>query len=334
MAVGECSPPDHGPEMEALVDAAFAQMRSGRFAESRETIERIEAADADNSSGAHARIHLHIDEGTFEEGVDRGLAFLATHDPFAGVNVHNAMHLASLLLDLARAEASVAWQARVVVPVAEKMAMQYPSAAHLLWQSELRGYGRDAGRTLPWEILVRPGATAIDSRDGRPTPADAIAMGLAWVANGDRGQCDPLIAALHESHEPEGRAGQVAAAIAGFERWWAGDYGAATAVLATAIDGLAATASYPGEFQVIEDTLIDAEWRAGAPGRAEAILRQRLSDAPRPHPRDQAWLARVLAADGRHDEARTLAAAAAARWSVGDADSAERAAVEAIAREA
>ena len=59
----ECELP--APDIEDLVNEAFSLIRGRRFGEARETVERIEELDRADPFGAHARIHLHIDEGTF-----------------------------------------------------------------------------------------------------------------------------------------------------------------------------------------------------------------------------------------------------------------------------
>lgn len=333
--MAECEAPTHGADFEALVQEAVTLTRGRSFTEARAAVERFEAIDADDPFGAHARIHFHIDEGSFEEGVARGIDFLESHDPFEGINVHNAMHLATLLVDLARAEASVAWQVRVVVPIVEKVSMQYASAAHLMWHTEVCGYGRAAGRVLPWDILVRPGVTSLNGPNDVPHPLDAIAHAMAWIANGDGARRHAHLADLvphgYGDGHPASVVGLVAKIIDGLHAWWEGDVAGAADLLGAAREGFAPLTAYADLLHPIEDTLIDAEWRTRCTAHGESILRQRIDGYPVPRPRDQAWLARLLAADGRHDEASALARAAVARWSGGDADSSERTAVALLA---
>jgi len=65
----------------------MALISTRRFAEARTVIEAIEADDPANNWGAHARIHLHIDERSLEEGAARGIAHLTATDPFEGIKM-------------------------------------------------------------------------------------------------------------------------------------------------------------------------------------------------------------------------------------------------------
>jgi hypothetical protein len=275
----ECDEPTHSEEIETMVSEAMRLIGNRRFAEARMLVERIEGADPTNNWGAHARIHLHIDEGSLEEGATRGIAHLTATDPFEGINVHNAMHLATILLDLGRIEESVAWQARVVVPVAETMPMQYPSATHLLWRTEVAGHGRTSGRALPWEILVRPGATALMSPGDLPDPLDAIAHAMAWIANGDGARREALLGALmhrglKDSGRPEAAANvtTVAQVVEGLYRWWEGDFAGAVNALGAAEAGFGALTQYSGQLAAIEATLDHARAQASAV-RSDALPR-------------------------------------------------------------
>ena len=298
----ECETPTYSEEMEALVTEAMRLIGERRFADARSLVERIEGADPANNWGAHARIHLHIDEGTLEEGAARGIAHLTAQDPFQGINVHNAMHLATILLDLGRATESVEWQERVVVPVAEAMPMQYPSASHLLWRTEVAGHGRASGRPLPWDILVRPGASALGGPDERPDPIDAIAHAMAWIANGDGARREALLTALvSRGLKDSGRPGSaangqtIAMIVDGLHRWWEGDYGSAAKALGDVAGRFGALSEYAGQVGAIEETLIDAEWRTGKAVHAVTILRERLARSNFSNPSDVALLARFEA---------------------------------------
>jgi hypothetical protein len=264
----ECDPPTHSADIEAKVGEAMALIGERRFAEARTVIETVEAAEPENNWGAHARIHLHIDEGSLEEGAARGIAHLTDTNPFESINVHNAMHLATILLDLGRVEESVEWQERVVVPVAETMPMQYPSAAHLLWRTEVEGHGRASGRALPWDILVRPGATALNCPEDLPEPLDAIAHAMVWIANGDGARRAALLGALtHRGLKTnslpgaEANSTTVAQVVDGLYRWWEGDYAGAVNALGEAQAGFEALTQYSGQLAAIEATLQDARAR-------------------------------------------------------------------------
>lgn len=320
----ECASP--APDIEVLVNDAFSLIRSRRFAEAREVVERIEELDIADPYGAHARIHLHIDEGSFEEGVERGIAYLTANDPFDGINVHNTMHLASLLMELGRAGASIDWQERVMVPSAPGQPMSYPGAVNLLWQTEVFGYGRTSGRALPWQTLappipVDPGALSDAS--------EMIVRVMALVATSDDASVDVLLAALAgadasaQGPHSGGRLHAVASVSAGLQSWWRGEAHIAATQLGEALPLLSRLTEYPGQFGVIEDTLIEAEWQSGLQVHAEKVLRERIRDYSLPRPRDLFWLGRILASTGRSVEGRDLLASARLRWVRADAKSPE-----------
>lgn len=320
----ECDLP--APDIEVLVNEAFSLIRSRRFSEARDAVERLEELDSADPFGAHARIHLHIDQGSFDEGVERGIAYLTANDPFNGINIHNTMHLASLLMELGRADASIAWQERVMVPSASGQPMSYPGAVNLLWQTEVFGYGRSAGRTLPWRTLA-------------PTiPVDPIILHdvtelivriMPLVALSDDAGVEALLGAMADADEsaqglPSAeREHAVRSVSEGLRAWWRGDARVAAMQLGEALPVLSRLTEYPGQFAVVEDTLIDAEWHSAARVHSERVLRDRVGAHALPRPRDQFWLGRILASTGRPTEGGDLLASARMRWVGGDGNSPE-----------
>ncbi len=327
----ECELP--APDIEVLVNEAFSLIRGRRFGEARDTVERIEELDRADPFGAHARIHLHIDEGTFEEGVERGIAYLTASDPFDGINVHNTMHLASLLMELGRATASIEWQERVMVPSAPGQPMSYPGAVKLLWQTEVFGYGRSSGRALPWRTLAP--TIPIDPNHAADV-SEMIVRVMPLVALSDEAGIDALLASLADADESaEGvhsqeRAAAVHTVTEGLRAWWHGDAHVAAKHLGEALPVLSRFTDYPGQFAVIEDTLIDAEWHSGARIHSERILRDRVGAYALPRPRDQFWLGRVLASTGRVTEGGDLLESARLRWVGADDNSPELRTLESV----
>src|SRR5438093_8409931 len=86
-------------DVPALVQAAFKRITAREFDAARAIVERALSLAPHSGMAAHARLHLDTDSCAIEEGAAYGHAFLAEHDPFDGINVHNAWHLAALLLE-------------------------------------------------------------------------------------------------------------------------------------------------------------------------------------------------------------------------------------------
>ncbi len=320
----ECDLP--APDIEPLVKAAFSLIRSRRFGEARKVLERIERLDAADPFGTHAQIHLHIDEGSLEEGVERAIAYLTMNDPFDGINVHNTMHLASLLMELGRAGASIEWQERVMVPSAPGQPMSYPGVVSVLWQTEVFGFGRSSGRVLPWRKLA---PTAPIASHLRLDVSEMIVRIIPLIALSDDANVDALLATLTDPAAtaeglPSGeRVHAVRSVSAGLRAWWRGDARVAATQLGEALPALSRLTDYPGQFAAIEDTLIDAEWHSGGRVHSERILRDRVGAYAQPRPRDQFWLGRILASTGRPTEGRDLLASARLRWVGADDNSPE-----------
>jgi hypothetical protein len=123
---------------------------------------------------------------------------------------------------------------------------------------------------------------------------------MAWIANGDGARSEALLATLlapglEDSGLPGSQANSatVAAIIDGLYRWWECDYTGAADVLRGAHAGFGALTQYTGQLGAVEETLIDAEWRAGTTHLAERILRARVTGANIPNPFDVALLAKL-----------------------------------------
>ena len=100
--------------------------------------------------------------------------------------------------------------------------------------------------------------------------------------------------------------------------------------LGEALPVLSRFTDYPGQFAVIEDTLIDAEWHSGARIHSGRILRDRVGAYALPRPRDQFWLGRILASTGRVTEGGDLLESARLRWVGADDNSPELRTLESV----
>lgn len=119
-------------DVPALIHAAFKCITAHDFDAARPIVERALSLAPHSGMAAHARVHLDTDSCAIEEGAAYAHAFLTEHDPFDGINVHNAWHLAALLLEVGRPSAALDWHERVVTPSVPDAPMTFYSAVTLL----------------------------------------------------------------------------------------------------------------------------------------------------------------------------------------------------------
>jgi hypothetical protein len=318
-------------DVPGLIQGAFGHIRAREYEAARPIVARAHALAPHSGVAAHARLHLDAESGTIDEGADFGLAFLTEHDPFDGINVHNAWHLAALLLETGRPSAAVDWHARVVTPSVAEAPVTFHGAAALLWRLEVYGYGWTGGAALPWEAL-RAARLALSGPTGESADLEDIARAMVFVATGDDRGLAGLIEGLHAADGARRpKIGIVAEVVRGLRAWWQGDHDGAVDVLGPICHALVRLSPIPEQRTPIEDTLIEAQLRTGRFAAAEMRLRERLAGQPRPLPRDLFWLGQALHGQGRREEAAAALRAARDRWSGAESDSAEVAALDALA---
>src|SRR4051794_1639757 len=122
-------------EATALGQEAYKRIRAREFDAARQILDHALSLDPENAMLAHLQAHLCIDSGAFEEGAAFLRPFLARHDPFEGVNVHTAWHLAYIEFELGRPAAALDWHRRVVAPTVSPQT--FYSAVTLLWRLEV-----------------------------------------------------------------------------------------------------------------------------------------------------------------------------------------------------
>jgi hypothetical protein len=319
--------PQTSTDVPALVQAAFQRINAREFDAARPLVERALSLAPHSGMTAHARLHLDTDSCAAEEGAAYGQAFLTEHDPFDGINVHNAWHLAALLVEVGHPSAALRWQERVVIPSVPAAPMTFYSAVTLQWRLEVYGHGRARGATLPWEAM-RDAGLALE----KPTDLDEIARAMTFVATGDDQNLTALLDRLREAGpgEPAGAAAVAVPVVLGLRAWWRGDYAGAVEQLEPVASALDRLSRFPEHRTPLEDTLFDAQLRTGRAAGAETRLRERLGRQPRPLPRDLFWLGRAELAAGRREEGAADLRAARGRWRDAEPDSPEVAALDVL----
>ena len=306
-------------EAQTLVQQAFKRINAREFEAAQPIVERALALAPDSGIAAHARVHLDTDGGTTGEGAAFMRGFLTSHDPTDGINVHNAWHLAQLEVELARPKAALEWHERVVAPFVPKYSMTFYSAVGLLWR--LHVYG--SGEGLPWGAMHR---AALDFSESSPT--NDVGRAMAFIAAGDESSLAALLERLRAAGTENDAINDmvVVPVILGLRAFWEEDYGGAAALLEP-IEASAGRLSQYWEQRIApEDTLMEAQLRAGRYAEAERGVRRRLEWIALP--RYRYWLGRAQVGLGRKAEAAESLRAARAAWRTAEPDSPEVVALE------
>jgi tetratricopeptide (TPR) repeat protein len=312
----------------ALGQEALKRVNARQYGAARPMIERALSLEPHNAILAHVKGHLTQDSGALEEGAAYLRAFLTEHDPHQGINVHTAWHLAMHELELARPAAALDWHVRVVAPKVPQFPMTFFSAVALLWRLELYGYGaalRARGEQLPWEE-ARDAALGLDD----PSGLDDTACAMAFLATGN----EPNLATLLERLRGAGaisspaHAEVVLSLVEGFRAFWRGDYAAAVDAIEPVVPSSGCITNVPDQLAVFEDTMVEAQLRAGRFAAAETALRRRLAIVDLP--RYRYWLGRAQLGLGQPAEAAANLRAAREGWCGAEPDAPELAALASL----
>lgn len=244
----------------ALVQAAFKRINAGEYSAARPMVERALALKPHTGAVAHARAHLDTESKETAAGAAFLRTFLAEHDPFDGINVHNAWHLAALEFDLGRHDAALEWYERVVGPSVAEYPVTLYAAASLLW----RVYVADGERALPWEPL-RTVALEIEKAIG----VEHLGSAIAFITTGDEASLERLLGRLRAADPGDPAAGTpevLLPVIEGFREFWDGEYGAAVAHFKPVASHVERLSQFPEHRTPVEETYRAARERAGSTG--------------------------------------------------------------------
>ena len=312
-------------ETTALGQAALRHVNARQFDTARPLIERALARAPHDGMLAHVKAHLTSDSGALLEGAAYLRSFLAAHDPHDGINTHTSFHLAIHELELARPTAALDWYTRVVSPAISQYPFTLFSAVTILWRMELTGYGaavRARGGTLPWA-----GTYAAARAFADPSALDQIARAIILLCTGDTPDFQRLLADVRcEAGRPDKDI--VLPLVLGFQCYWHGDYAAAAGHMEPIAPFFSRLSDVPDQFSLLEDTLIEAQLRAGRNEQAAATLQRRLAYIPLP--RYRYWLGRAQLGLGQPQAALASFRTARAGWQHAEPDAPEIAALNAL----
>jgi hypothetical protein len=312
----------------ALGQAAFKLVAARRYDAARPLLERARALEPRNGTLAHVMAHLTTDSGAWDEGAAFLRAFLAGADPEDGFHAHNSWHLASLELDLGRPAAALARYEDGVAPRVPQRPIMFFGAAALLWRLELYGFGaarRARGAGLPWGGVRAAALSLGDAAD--PVALNDTARAMAFIAAEDGANLAALLERRRVADPARRPAGAdiVEPLVLGLHEFWRGDYPTAIDRIAPLVAGLTRLGGTPDQHAVFDDTLIEAQLRAGRFADAETRLRRRLATGQAP--RDRYWLGRAQQGSGQA-AARDSLTAARRGWHAAEPDAPELVALD------
>jgi tetratricopeptide (TPR) repeat protein len=250
-------------------------------------IDRALAGNPRNAHGAHARAHGYYEMGEAEAGQRFIAGWLPAYDPASQLHCHLTWHQALFALQLGDADAALALYRKTIQPAEATSPPLFTlaDAASLLWRLELYGHEVAAEAWADVAALAR-----------RAFPQAGIAFADVHAALADAGagtdgapRVEELAALVAAVRLPAGRV--VPALARGIAAFAAGQHDDAARLLEAALPELDRIGGSHAQRDVVVDTLILAQRRAGRPERAAAVLRSRCE--ARAHHLNDAWLARI-----------------------------------------
>ena len=292
---------------------AFANHEMDRLETARQLVQRSLDLRRGNGQAAHAMSHVYFETRDTAGGSDWLGDWLDEFPHRGGFHRHLSWHHALFLLAEGRDADALALYEDAVGPCAEQAGDALGAvadSASLLWRCSLVGDDRE----FDWRVIAEtadrafpPGTSAwVDVHRAMALAALAEAEGLGKLR-------DALEAAGQRGHPTAAIVAEVATALWEFA---AGDYAAAADRLASVRELLVALGGSNAQRDVFEETLVEAQMRAGRGDEALALLGERLARGA--SGRDLFRLAEVRSAKGELDAARQALARAAESWPAAD----------------
>ncbi len=276
-----------------------------------------------NGQAAHAHAHVFFERHDTPGGADWLGGWLDEFPHRAGFHRHLTWHQALFLLANGRPADALALHEDTIRPGADEAgdAMgAVADGASLLWRCRLHDGEAPADQRVDWREVAafaerafpRAGTVWVD-----------VHRAMALAALGDETAVGSLLDGLREAGE-RGHPTADAVARPVVEALWAfgaGDYAAAADGLAAVREQLVTLGGSNAQRDVFEETLVEAQLRAGRTEEALALLGERLERGATP--RDLFREGRALSAKGAMADAQAALRRARALWSDADPRGAE-----------
>ncbi|MFN8636979.1 MAG: hypothetical protein U0893_24290 [Chloroflexota bacterium] len=269
---------------------AFAHHELDLLDDARRLAERSLEQNPRNAAGAHPLAHVFYESNDHANGAGFLSTWIPEYDRAAPFFCHLNWHLALFELNQGNIPRVMALYDNAISPGMGSARTTLVDAASLLWRYEL--FGCQPPRELPWaEVCSYVGKAA-------PTPGMAFLdahAALAFTAMGDAEALVKLISGLEALAPSRPVIAEVVLPLArGIQAFGAGGYAEAIGHLEPLDGQLVRVGGSHAQWEVFEDTLLQAYLRAGRFEPAEALLRRRL--AKRTSARDVVWLEQATAA--------------------------------------
>ncbi len=269
---------------------AFAHHELDLLDEARRLAEGSLARQPRNPAAAHPLAHVFYETNDHQNGAGFLAPWIAEYDRAAPFYCHLSWHLALFELKQGHEERVLELYETAISPAVRQARTTLVDAASLLWRYQM--YGCEPKVDLPWaDVCAYVGKAA-------PNPGMAFLdahAALAFTAMGDADAMAKLIAGL-ETLATAGRpiVSEVVLPLArGIEAFGQGGYEDAIRWLEPLDGQLVRVGGSHAQWEVFEDTLLQAYLRADQFERAEKLLRRRL--AQRSSARDVVWLEQATA---------------------------------------
>jgi tetratricopeptide (TPR) repeat protein len=310
----------YGDDWWFLSAYSFVHHELQMFEQARRLSERSLQLYPRNAAASHNITHVFYETDDHGSGVHFLAGWLAGYERDAPYHTHLSWHLALHELAQGHYRRVMELYDSAISPAASQNRITFFDSSSLLWRWQV--YGCGAG-PLPWSEVCRM-AEAI-----APGPGMAFAdlhTALAYAAAGDDAAMSRLYDGLRDlDRKGHPLAGTVVLPLAqGLDAFARGAYEDAITYIEPVAPEIHRIGGSHAQWEVVEETLLEAYLRAGFFDRAEALVRRRLDR--RPSPRDLFWLGRAQAGSGAPEAAATLAEARR-RWPDAERDAPEQAAL-------
>lgn len=281
----------YGNDWYFLVNLGWSHTENGNVGHGREITQRGFESRQANANAVHALAHAMFEDGSGGDAEQLISRWLPSYDRSGLLHGHISWHQALVALeqgDSARALAIYAERVQPRVTTAPPLNSVTDSAS-LLWR--LMAYGHAVPKDV-WDDAV---AHAERSFPRAGVPFADVHMALVAAATGNHAGLAQRLAEL-EKRLADGKLapGPVVPAICRAVLAFAdADYKTCVRILEPVAAEVVRVGGSHAQREIIEDTLLVAYMKGGAPAKARDLLDRRLHR--RPSPRDARWRAAVMA---------------------------------------
>jgi hypothetical protein len=281
----------YGDDWFFLTSLGWSHTENNNVAHGRAITQRAFESRRANANAVHALAHAMFEDGSGDDADRLITDWIPTYERSGLLHGHICWHQALVALENGDSDRALAIYAAKVQP---SVTLAPPlnsvsDGASLLWR--LGAYGHKVPKTL-WDDAA---AHAERSFPRAGVPFADMHMALVAAATGNQAALNQRIGEL-EKRLADGKLAPGPVMLDLFRALFAfgaGDYAGCARVLEPVAAEVVRIGGSHAQREIIEDTLLVAFMKGGAPDKARALLDQRLHR--RPSPRDTRWREMVAA---------------------------------------